>query len=46
MAYSKKVVEKFENTLNEPEKNSVGRWNPSDSDIGTGPGNGRSTSLW
>ena len=36
MAYSKKVVEKFENTLNEPEKNSVGRRNPSDSDIGTG----------
>ena len=36
MAYSKKVVEKFENTLNEPEKNSVGRCNPSDSDIGTG----------
>ena len=36
MAYSKKVVEKFESTLNEPEKNSVGRWNPSDSDIGTG----------
>ena len=36
MAYSKKVVEKFANTLNEPEKNSVGRWNPSDSDIGTG----------
>ena len=28
MAYSKKVVEKFENTLNEPEKNSVGRWDP------------------
>ena len=36
MAYSKKVIEKFENTLNEHEKNSVGRWNPSDSDIGTG----------
>ena len=36
MAYSKKVVEKFENTLNNPEQNSVGRWNPSDSDIGTG----------
>ena len=36
MAYSKKVIEKFENTLNEPEKNSVGRWNPSDTDIGTG----------
>ena len=26
MAYSKKVIDKFENTLNEPEKNSVGRW--------------------
>ena len=36
MAYSKKVVEKFENTLNNPEQNRVGRWNPSDSDIGTG----------
>ena len=36
MAYSKKVIEKFENTLNEHEKNSVGRWNPSDADIGTG----------
>ena len=36
MAYSKKVVEKFENTLNEPEKNSVGRWDPSDLAIGTG----------
>ena len=36
MAYSKKVVEKFENTLNNPEQNSVGRLNPSDSDIGTG----------
>ena len=36
MAYSKIVVEKFENTLNNPEQNSLGRWNPSDSDIGTG----------
>ena len=36
MAYSKKVIDKFESTLNEPEKNSVGRWNPSDTDIGTG----------
>ena len=36
MAYSKKVVEKFESTLNNPEQNSVGRWNPCDSDIGTG----------
>ena len=32
----RKVIDKFENTLNEPEKNSVGRWNPSDADIGTG----------
>ena len=36
MAYSKKVIQKFEDTLREPEKHSVGRWDPSDSDIGTG----------
>ena len=36
MAYSKKVVEKFENTLKEPEKHSVGRWDPSEMDVGTG----------
>ncbi|MBI81131.1 MAG: iron-sulfur cluster assembly scaffold protein [Gammaproteobacteria bacterium] len=36
MAYSKKVIDKFEKTLKEPEKNSVGRWDPSESDIGTG----------
>ena len=36
MAYSKKVVDKFEKTLKEPEKNSVGRWDPSQQDIGTG----------
>jgi len=36
MAYSKKVIDKFEKTLQEPEKHSVGRWNPSESDIGTG----------
>ena len=36
MAYSKKVVEKFENVLKEPEKYSVGRWDPSEMDIGTG----------
>ena len=34
--YSKKVVEKFENTLNEPKKFNVGRFNPSDLDVGTG----------
>ena len=36
MAYSKKVIDKFEKTLQEPEKHSVGRWDPSKSDIGTG----------
>lgn len=36
MAYSKKVIDKFEKTLREPEKNNVGRWDPNDSDIGTG----------
>jgi len=36
MAYSKKVIDKFEKTLAEPEKHSVGRWDPSESDIGTG----------
>ena len=36
MAYSKKVIQKFEDTLREPEKHSVGRWDPTDPDIGTG----------
>ena len=36
MAYSKKVIHKFEKTLNDPEKNSVGKWDPSEDDIGTG----------
>ena len=36
MAYSKKVIDKFESTLNEPHKNSVGRWDPKKEDIGTG----------
>jgi nitrogen fixation NifU-like protein len=36
MAYSKKVIDKFEKTLKEPEKNSVGRWDPSEDNIGTG----------
>ena len=36
MAYSKKVIDKFEKTLKEPEINSVGRWDPSEDDIGTG----------
>ena len=36
MAYSKKVIDKFEKTIKEPEKNSVGRWDPSEDNIGTG----------
>ncbi len=39
MAYSRKVVDKFEETLNNPEKASVGRWKPGDEDfhrVGTG----------
>ena len=36
MAYSKKVVEKFENTLNNPEAFKVGRFDPKESNIGTG----------
>ena len=36
MAYSKKVIDKFEKTLQEPEKHHVGRWDPSELDIGTG----------
>ena len=36
MAYSKKVIDKFEKTLKEPEKNSVGRWDPSEDNTGTG----------
>ena len=35
MAYSKKVIEKFENTLNEPEKFNVGRFDPKEANIGT-----------
>ena len=36
MAYSKKVIDNFEKTLQEPEKHSVGRWDPSEADVGTG----------
>ena len=36
MAYSKKVVEKFENTLNNPEAFKVGRFDPKDTNVGTG----------
>ena len=39
MAYSQKVVDKFEQTLKNPKKASVGRWKPGDKDfhrVGTG----------
>ena len=36
MAYSKKVVDKFEKTLNEPAKFNVGRFNTKYTDVGTG----------
>ena len=36
MAYSKKVVDKFENTLNNPQAFNVGRFDPSEENIGTG----------
>lgn len=36
MAYSKKVVQRFEDTLANPEKFSVGRFDPKDANVGTG----------
>lgn len=36
MAYSKKVVDKFESTIKEPEKFNVGRFDPKELNIGTG----------
>jgi|TARA_R100000030_G_scaffold37362_1_gene28049 nitrogen fixation NifU-like protein len=36
MAYSKQVVDRFEGVLSNPEKFSVGRFNPKDPDIATG----------
>ena len=36
MAYSKKVIDKFEKTLNEPEKFNVGRFDPKEVNVGTG----------
>ena len=36
MAYSKKVVDKFENTINEPAKFNVGRFDPKEINVGTG----------
>ena len=36
MAYSKKVVQRFESVLNNPEAHSVGRFDPKDGDVATG----------
>ena len=36
MAYSKKVVDKFENTLNNPKAFNVGRFDPKEENVGTG----------
>ena len=34
MAYSRKVVEKFENTLNNPEAFKVGKFDPKETNVG------------
>ena len=36
MAYSKQVVERFESVLNNPQKHSVGRFDPNDPNVATG----------
>ena len=36
MAYSQKVIQRFENVLKNPQAHNVGRFNPEDSNIGTG----------
>ena len=36
MAYSKKVVDRFESVLNNPEKHAVGRFDPNDPNVATG----------
>ena len=36
MAYSQKVVDRFESVLNEPEKHAVGRFDPNDPNVATG----------
>ena len=36
MAYSKQVIERFESVLKNPEKHSVGRFDPNDPDVATG----------
>ena len=36
MAYSQKVVDRFESALNNPQKHSVGRFDPKDPNVATG----------
>ena len=36
MPYSKKVIERFESVLNNPQKHSVGRFDPNDPNVATG----------
>ena len=36
MAYSQKVVDRFERVLNNPQKHSVGRFDPKDPNVATG----------
>ena len=36
MAYSQKVVDRFESVLNNPQKHSVGRFDPKDPNVATG----------
>ena len=36
MAYSQKVVDRFESVLNHPDKHSVGRFDPNDPNVATG----------
>ena len=36
MAYSQKVIDRFESVLREPEKHAVGRFNPEDPNVATG----------
>jgi len=36
MAYSQKVIDRFESVLNEPEKHAVGRFDPTDPNVATG----------
>ena len=36
MPYSQKVIDRFESVLNNPQKHSVGKFNPNDADVATG----------